>query len=115
MQGTSLSWLDSGIASHRILVADGDNSRRLLIELLEGEGHEVVAASESAMALCILGEQSIDLALLDVMMLGERGLSVCHEVVDSRNSITRARDAGRQSRPYLKANCCRHSQETGKQ
>src|SRR5260370_33061091 len=66
--------------SHRILVAEDDeSSRRLLVDLLEEEGYEVVQASERTAALRILREQSIDLGLLDVMMPGETGFSICRE------------------------------------
>jgi putative two-component system response regulator len=71
----------SELTSRRILVADDDDgSRRLLTDLLEREGHEVFGASDGTAALTILREQSIDLALLDVMMPGETGFSICREV-----------------------------------
>jgi DNA-binding response OmpR family regulator len=40
------------VAPHRILVADDDESSRMLrIDLLEGEGHEIFAASDGTVAL----------------------------------------------------------------
>jgi putative two-component system response regulator len=75
----------SEIITHRVLVADDDeNSRSLLVDLLEAEGHEVLAASEGTAALAILREESIDLALLDVMMPGATGFAICREAKASK-------------------------------
>ncbi len=75
----------SGILSRRILVADDDeSSRKLLIDLLEGEGHEVVAVADGNSAHEILRDRSVDLALLDVMMPGETGFSICRAVKNER-------------------------------
>jgi putative two-component system response regulator len=83
MPGAAASY--SGIISRRVLVADDDDSsRRLLVDLLEDEGHEVLAASDGTAALRILLEKSVDLALLDVMMPGETGFSICREAKNSK-------------------------------
>ena len=67
--------------SHRILVADDDEgSRDLLVGLLEDEGNEVFATADGFEALRMFREHPIDLALLDVMMPGTTGFSVCREV-----------------------------------
>ncbi len=70
---------------HRILVAeDDDRNRELLTDLLEGEGHEVFPAADGLAAHDILRRRTIDLALLDVMMPGETGFSICHELKSSK-------------------------------
>jgi|SRR5579871_20022 len=75
----------SSNTSRRILVADDDSaSRRLLTDLLKGEGHEVLAVSDGTEALAVLRDQSVDLALLDVMMPGETGFSICRQVKNDK-------------------------------
>src|SRR6266480_3567791 len=71
----------SGSETHTILIADDDEiGRELLASVLEDEGHTIVAAATGTDALTILRSQEIDLALLDVMMPGQTGFSVCREV-----------------------------------
>lgn len=66
---------------HRVLIADDDDaSRELLIHLLEGAGFAVVSANDGSQALEMLKEQRIDLVLLDVMMPGQSGFSVCRHL-----------------------------------
>ena len=66
---------------HTILIADDDEiSRELLARVLEHEGHRAVLAATGTDALKIVREQHIDLVLLDVMMPGETGFSVCREI-----------------------------------
>jgi putative two-component system response regulator len=64
-----------------ILVAD-DNAanRELLSELLKAEGYQVVCAVDGQQALELVGSDSIDLALLDVMMPFRTGFQVCQAV-----------------------------------
>jgi len=66
----------------RILIADDDPvSRRLLERTLEGLGHEVVAVPDgSAAVAAILGANGPSLAILDWMMPGADGLTVCRTV-----------------------------------
>jgi len=63
----------------RILIADDDRiSRRLLERTLERLGHEVVAVTDGLTALAALvGPDAPQLAILDWMMPGTDGLSVC--------------------------------------
>jgi putative two-component system response regulator len=85
MPAISISNSDADGIPQRILVADDDDSsRRLLTDLLEGEGHEVLAVSDGTVARNILRERHIDLALLDVMMPGETGFSICRELKSSK-------------------------------
>src|SRR5258708_30301820 len=77
----------SPATSRKILVADDDlSSRTLLVDLLEGEGYQVFPASDGHEALKILMQGSIDLALLDVMMPGETGFSICRQIKGSRET-----------------------------
>src|SRR5258708_15107691 len=75
------------VMSHRILVADDDaSSRTLLVDILEGEGHQVLVAADGHEALKIFHENLIDLALLDVMMPGQTGFSICRQVKGHRET-----------------------------
>ncbi|MDJ0838389.1 MAG: response regulator transcription factor [Acidobacteriota bacterium] len=62
----------------RILVAEDDpNIREGLITTLESEGYAVTAAADGREALAAYGRESIDLAVLDVMMPEISGYDVC--------------------------------------
>ncbi len=62
----------------RILVADDDEANRdLLSGLLDGEGYDVTCAGDGEQALRVVRNESVDLALLDVMMPGKTGFSAC--------------------------------------
>jgi two-component system, OmpR family, response regulator ResD len=62
----------------RVLVADDDNVvRDMLRRYLERDGHEVSAARDGDEAMRILESETIDLAILDVMMPGPDGLAIC--------------------------------------
>jgi putative two-component system response regulator len=64
-----------------ILVADdSEANRELLTELLKAEGYEVVGAADGQQALQQMSSDSIDLALLDVMMPQRTGFQVCQAV-----------------------------------
>ncbi len=63
-----------------ILVADDESANReILSELLELEGYQTLEAEDGSRALELLRGRQVDLALLDVMMPGRTGFSVCHE------------------------------------
>ena len=60
-----------------ILIADDDSiSRKLLIRLLEQDGHEVRAAENGAEALELFDEEPSDVVLLDIVMPELDGVSV---------------------------------------
>ncbi len=62
----------------RILVADDTPaSLSLLVDLLEPLGHEVLAVSEGRSAIQLAHKAKPDLVLLDVMMPGSDGFTVC--------------------------------------
>jgi putative two-component system response regulator len=61
-----------------ILVADDDEANRdLLSGMLGAEGYNVVCVRDGNQALREVHNDSIDLALLDVMMPGKTGMSAC--------------------------------------
>lgn len=68
-------------AIERILVVDDDaDIRQLLSDYLTHAGYKVAAASSGAEMHRQLGQQSISLVVLDVMMPGEDGLSLCRDL-----------------------------------
>jgi len=63
---------------HKLLLVDDDaRLRKSLTRYLAEEGYEVDAVSGSAQMEREIAKQAYDLLLLDVMMPGEDGLSVC--------------------------------------
>jgi putative two-component system response regulator len=71
--------LNSGRAT--ILVADDDEvNRELLSEILVSEGYKVICAEDGDQALLAMDDRVVDLALLDVMMPGKTGFSVCESI-----------------------------------
>jgi adenylate cyclase len=65
----------------RILVVDDQlHNRTLLCDLVSLDGHTAVAVESGDQALSLLGEQSFDLVLLDVLMPGKDGFTVLHEI-----------------------------------
>ncbi|MCC5790432.1 MAG: response regulator transcription factor [Opitutales bacterium] len=65
----------------RLLIAEDDLSlREGLIDLLEGEGYEVVAAQNGREAMDSWGQGHYALVLLDVMMPEKNGFVVCQEI-----------------------------------
>ena len=62
----------------RVLIADDDAVVRDIVRrYLERDGLEVRVASDGHEALRVLGNERIDVAVLDVMMPGPNGLSLC--------------------------------------
>src|ERR1044071_6739026 len=62
----------------RILVVDDDlRMRDLLVRYLGGEGYEVKAAADAAAMDKLLARERYDLVVLDLMLPGEDGLSIC--------------------------------------
>lgn len=60
----------------RILVVDDEpDIRRLLVRVLGGR-FEVLAAADGAAAITLLGDEPIDLVIMDVMMPGVDGLTL---------------------------------------
>jgi two-component system OmpR family response regulator len=67
-----------------LLVDDEPTLREPLAEYLEGQGFLVTEASSAAAARSQLTEARPDIVLLDIMMTGEDGLSLCRHLVETR-------------------------------
>ena len=75
--------------SAHILVVDDDNRiRDLLKRFLTREGYRVTTASDAASARRMFSNMEFDLAILDVMMPGEDGLSLLAAMRDGRQKET---------------------------
>jgi two-component system OmpR family response regulator len=69
----------------RLLVVDDEASlRQPLSEYLSRQGFAVIQATSAAEARYLLKAEPIDLVLLDIMMPGEDGLSLCRHLVEAR-------------------------------
>ncbi|MDP4573979.1 response regulator [Qipengyuania sp. G39] len=68
-----------------LLVDDEPGLREPLAEYLSGQGFSVLEAESAAAARTALGETTPDLVLLDIMMPGEDGLSLCRHLVETRD------------------------------
>ena len=65
----------------RVLTVDDSNSlRRMVAFTLKRAGHEVVQAADGSDGLAKLGEQKIDLALVDVNMPSMGGIEMVTEM-----------------------------------
>ncbi|WP_308536906.1 response regulator transcription factor [uncultured Megasphaera sp.] len=65
----------------KILIADDEQRmRQLVIDFLKPEGYEILEASDGKEALEIYDKEHPDLILLDVMMPGYDGWTVCREI-----------------------------------
>ena len=73
----------------RILVVDDIPANVKLLEArLMAEYFEVLTAADGMTALSICDQTPVDLILLDIMMPGEDGLSLCRHLVESRGLPT---------------------------
>lgn len=73
-------------ASARLLLVDDEMAlREPLAEYLARQGFAVTQASSAAEARSRLREAQPDLVLLDIMMPGEDGLSLCRHLVETRD------------------------------
>ena len=69
----------------RLLVVDDEASlREPLSSYLERQGFAVVQAASAAEARTLLRDDTPDLVLLDIMMPGEDGLSLCRHLTETR-------------------------------
>ncbi|SHJ05823.1 response regulator [Wenxinia saemankumensis] len=69
---------------HLLIVDDDQRIRELLSRFLLRNGFLVTSARDGAHARRILGGLDFDLAVLDVMMPGEDGISLCRALRDER-------------------------------
>ena len=72
----------------KVLVAEDDqHTRQGLIEILEAEGYQVVAAQDGKQALELFESERPDFVCLDVMMPGASGYDVCKEIRKRDSSV----------------------------
>lgn len=67
-------------ATHVVVVDDNNDIRDLVREYLEQQGYKVSAAESGVALRRVLERQTVDLIILDVMMPGEDGISLCKEI-----------------------------------
>lgn len=65
---------------HILLVDDERSIRDPLANYLQKNGYRVSSAADAATARTMLGSAAIDLAIIDIMMPGEDGLSLCRHL-----------------------------------
>jgi two-component system response regulator MprA len=76
------------VGSSRVLVADDDRAiREALVRVLELEGYVVSSATDGAGALRLIDDDKPDVVVLDVMMPGVDGLTVCKVVRADKNRV----------------------------
>ena len=71
--------------THLLIVDDDDRIRDLLKQYLVREGHSVTTAHDAAAARKLFQTFSFDLAIFDIMMPGEDGLSLLKALRDEGN------------------------------
>jgi two-component system OmpR family response regulator len=76
------------VPTRLLLVDDEPGLREPLASYLERQGFVVRAAANAAEARVMLREEVPDLVLLDIMMPGEDGLSLCRHLAESRDIPT---------------------------
>lgn len=65
----------------KILIADDEQlMRQLVVDFLQPEGYELIEAADGKEALELYKKEQPDLVLLDVMMPGYDGWTVCREI-----------------------------------
>ncbi|MGK9051326.1 response regulator [Xaviernesmea oryzae] len=72
-------------AAHVVVVDDHGDIRDLVKQYLEQQGYRVSAADSGLSLRRIMERQTVDLVVLDVMMPGEDGLSVCRQLRTTTN------------------------------
>ncbi|HWK48082.1 MAG TPA: response regulator, partial [Stellaceae bacterium] len=65
---------------HLLLVDDDEEILSLLTTFFRKHGHTVTIADNGAAMFAALQEQTIDLVILDVMLRGEDGFSLCQRL-----------------------------------
>lgn len=71
-----------------LLVEDEESIRETIVLNLELEGYHVVATGDGVEALKIFHEQKFDLLILDIMLPGKDGLSLCETVRLSDKNVS---------------------------
>src|ERR1700686_1447116 len=83
-----LSETDHGKAANILIVDDDTGLRTCIAGYLSGEGYSEECAHGRLTMDRSLNSGQFDLVLLDVMLPGEDGLSICRRVVDDRGPPT---------------------------
>lgn len=76
--------MNQSAATRLLLVDDEAALREPLAEYLARQGFVVIQAASAAEARTRLREEAVDLVLLDIMMPGEDGLSLCRHLAESK-------------------------------
>ena len=63
-----------------LIVDDNPEIREIINVLLGGEGFEVSEAENGSQALTLIEQQDFDLIILDIMMPGDDGFSLCQQI-----------------------------------
>lgn len=66
--------------SHLLIVDDDEDIRSLLTEFFQKHAHTVTVAEDGTAMFAALEKQPIDLVILDVMLKGEDGFSLCQRL-----------------------------------
>ena len=74
------------IGAHLLIVDDDERIRGLLQKFLVRHGFMATGARDAAQARRLLAGLAFDLIVLDVMMPGEDGLSLCRDIRDSNGT-----------------------------
>jgi two-component system OmpR family response regulator len=72
--------VESKRAATVLLVDDDEKLRQLVAQFLERHGMEVFAVADGEGADAVLARQAVDVVILDVMLPGEDGLSICRRL-----------------------------------
>jgi len=71
----------SAVRPSRVLVVDDEpGMRETLVDILEAVGYQVRAASDGESALDVLGDDEVDVVVMDVQMPKRDGVSVLQEL-----------------------------------
>lgn len=71
---------------HVLIVDDDPEIRQLLADYLQSAGYRPYTATGGEQMWHILGQEQIDIIILDLMMPGEDGLELCRELRKKRNT-----------------------------
>lgn len=63
-----------------MVVEDTPSNLRMIIDMLESEGYEVIPTKDGAEAMAALKTQTPDLVLLDVQLPARNGFDVCRDI-----------------------------------
>lgn len=72
---------------HVLIVDDHPEMRELVGQLCENEGYKVSTAEDGAAMWTVLEASEIDLVLLDLMLPGKDGLTLCREIRTSKPAL----------------------------